>query len=84
MNTENNFVSIFPSSSFGFHNNHQEFNEDGTTNMSSSTSLDNQIFKNNHFPSIMVNDDQQDTNTSEDKGNFHRKLNIYFFIPCIR
>ncbi len=60
MNTEHNYISMFPSSSFGFNNNHQQFNEDGTTTISSAISLDKNYFKNNYFSSMIItNEDEQ-------------------------
>ncbi len=60
---DNHYISMFPSSSFGF-NHHHRSNEDGTTIISSANSIEN-----NHFPPIMM---------IEDEKEFSRKLNIYF------
>ncbi|CAF1003035.1 unnamed protein product [Rotaria sordida] len=80
MNITNNSLSIFPSSSFGFNHNHQEFNEDNTNKISSSTSLDMMDCKNNNFPSMMIINDQQDESMNEDKDSFHRESSFYFYI----
>ncbi|CAF1350905.1 unnamed protein product [Rotaria sp. Silwood1] len=71
MNTTNNSQSTFSSSSFEYNHNHQEFNENDATKMSSSTSFDMMGFRNNHFPSMMIINDQQDESIIEDKDSFH-------------
>jgi hypothetical protein len=81
MNTASNFTTMFPSSSFGFNGNHQEFNEDSTTTTtraSSSTLLDTNSFKNNHFPSMIVIDKQSDESSNQGEDEFHRKSSFLF------
>lgn len=78
-----NFIPMFPSSSFEFNRNHQEFNEDSTTTRtSSSTLLDANNFKNNHFPSmITMNNDRQDESSNQEV-EFHRKSIGFFILLC--
>jgi hypothetical protein len=62
---ENNYISMFPSSSFGFnHHHHHQMNKDGTMINSSFNSMEN------HFPSVIMMDDQN----NEDDREFSRKF----------
>jgi hypothetical protein len=68
---------MFPSSSFGFNSNHEQFNEDNTPIMPSSTSLNN---NNNNIQSMTIIDDQQDESTNEGEDAFHRKFPLLSYL----
>jgi len=69
MNTENHFLPMFSSLTYGYEHSHHECNDDNLTTMSSSTAFEKNSFKNKNYSS-MLNINEK---INQDEDEFHCK-----------